>query len=384
MYGEDKGMSENMTRQPIRVLNMFTIMDRGGAETMVMNYYRHIDRTKVQFDFLVHREQRGAYDDEIERMGGRIYRMCPVYPQNFSRYKRDLRTFFRAHPEYKIIHSHMSELGYFAFREAERQGVPVRICHAHNAPHGFDAKMIMRTYFKKRMMPYLTHLFMCGEESGKWLYGEKNKSRFIMLNNAIDAAVYSFDASKREEMRRQLDLTDELVIGHVGRFNPQKNHPFLLDIFAALLKKEPNAALLLVGGGADMPKIQAKAQELGIAERVRFLGVRSDVADLMQTMDVFAFPSLYEGLPVTMVEAQASGLPCIISDKVPPECILTDGLVNIMPLSVSPEVWAEKILTMRAVPRTDRHEEIAAHGFDISTEAVKLQEFYLKAYEQNC
>ena len=377
-------MSENMTRQPIRVLNMFTIMDRGGAETMVMNYYRHIDRTKVQFDFLVHREQRGAYDDEIERMGGRIYRMCPVYPQNFSRYKRDLRTFFRAHPEYKIIHSHMSELGYFAFREAERQGVPVRICHAHNAPHGFDAKMIMRTYFKKRMMPYLTHLFMCGEESGKWLYGEKNKSRFIMLNNAIDAAVYSFDASKREEMRRQLDLTDELVIGHVGRFNPQKNHPFLLDIFAALLKKEPNAALLLVGGGADMPKIQAKAQELGIAERVRFLSVRSDVADLMQTMDVFAFPSLYEGLPVTMVEAQASGLPCIISDKVPPECILTDGLVNIMPLSVSPEVWAEKILTMRAVPRTDRHEEIAAHGFDISTEAVKLQEFYLKAYEQNC
>lgn len=377
-------MSESMTRQPIRVLNMFTIMDRGGAETMVMNYYRHIDRTKVQFDFLVHREQRSAYDDEIERMGGRIYRMRPVYPQNFSRYKRDLRTFFRAHPEYKIIHSHMSELGYFAFREAERQGVPVRICHAHNAPHGFDAKMIIRTYFKKRMMPYLTHLFMCGEESGKWLYGEKNKSRFIMLNNAIDAAVYSFDVSKREEMRRQLDLTDKLVVGHVGRFNPQKNHAFLLDIFAALLKKEPNAVLLLAGGGEDMPKIQAKAQALGVAEHVRFLGVRSDVADLMQAMDVFVFPSLYEGLPVTMVEAQASGLPCIISDKVPPECILTDGLVNIMPLSASPEAWAEKILTMRAVPRTDRRAEIAAHGFDITTEAVKLQEFYLKAYEQNC
>lgn len=375
-------MSESMTRQPIRVLNMFTIMDRGGAETMVMNYYRHIDRTKVQFDFLVHREQRGAYDDEIERMGGRIYRMCPVYPQNFSRYKRDLRTFFRAHPEYKIIHSHMSELGYFAFREAERQGVPVRICHAHNAPHGFDAKMIIRTYFKKRMMPYLTHLFMCGEESGKWLYGDKNKSRFIMLNNAIDAAVYSFDASKREEMRRQLGLTGELVVGHVGRFNPQKNHPFLLDIFAALLKKEPNAVLLLTGGGEGMPKIQAKAQELGIAERVRFLGVRSDVADLMQAMDVFVFPSLYEGLPVTMVEAQASGLPCIISDKVPPECILTDGLVNIMPLSVRPEAWAEKILSMRAIPRTDRREEIAAHGFDISTEAVKLQEFYIKSVEK--
>lgn len=376
-------MSESMDRQPIRVLNMFTVMDRGGAETMVMNYYRHIDRTKVQFDFLVHREQRGAYDDEIERMGGRIYRMCPVYPQNFSRYKRDLRTFFRAHPEYKIIHSHMSELGYFAFREAERQGVPVRICHAHNAPHGFDVKMIMRTYFKKRMMPYLTHLFMCGEESGKWLYGEKNKSRFIMLNNAIDAALYSFDASKREKMRQQLGLTDELVIGHVGRFNPQKNHPFLLDVFAALLKKEPSAVLLLVGGGADLPRIQAKAQELGITERVRFLGVRSDVADLMQAMDVFVFPSLYEGLGIALVEAQAAGLPCVVSDTIPHEAYLTD-LVDSEKLSAPEEKWAEKILALRAVPRTDRRAEIAAYGFDISTEAIKLQEFYLKAYEQNC
>ena len=377
-------MSENVAQQPIRVLNLFTIMDRGGAETMVMNYYRHIDRTKVQFDFLVHREQRGAYDDEIEALGGRIYRLCPIYPQNFARYKRDLRGFFQAHPEYKIIHSHMSELGYFAFREAERQGVPVRICHAHNAPHGFDMKMVMRTYFKKRMMPYLTHLFMCGSESGRWLYGPQNESRFIMLNNAIDAASYTYDLSKREELRRQLGLADELVIGHVGRFNPQKNHPFLMDIFAALLKKESSAVLLLVGGGEGMSKMQEKVQELGIAEHVRFLGVRSDVADLMQAMDMFVLPSLYEGLPVTMVEAQAAGLPCIISDKVPPECILTEGLVDVMPLSASPGAWAEKILAKRAIPRTDRRAEIAAHGFDITTEAVKLQEFYLEAYEQNC
>lgn len=376
-------MSENTVQYPIRVLNLFTIMDRGGAETMVMNYYRHIDRKKVQFDFLVHREQRGAYDDEIEALGGRIYRMYPIYPQNFARYKHDIRAFFKAHPEYRIIHSHMSELGYFAFKEAAKQGVPVRICHAHNAPHGFDMKMIMRGYFKKRMMPYLTHLFMCGVESGRWLYGKKNESQFIMLNNAIDAAAYTYNPAKRAEMRRQLGLTDELVVGHVGRFNPQKNHPFLLAIFAALLKKEPNAVLLLVGGGNDMPKIQAKAQELGIVERVRFLGVRSDVADLMQAMDVFVFPSLYEGLPVTMVEAQASGLPCLISDKVPSECIITDGLTEVIPLSESPDTWAKKILVKRGTPRTDRRAEIAAHGFNITTEAVKLQEFYISAYEQN-
>ena len=232
-------------------------------------------------------------------------------------------------------------------------------------------------------MPYLTHLFMCGTESGRWLYGAKNEDQYIMLNNAIDAAAYAYDPEKRAEIHRQLGLTDELVVGHVGRFNSQKNHTFLLEIFTALLKKEFNAVLLLVGGGEDMPKMQAKAQTLGIAERVRVLGVRSDVAELMQAMDIFVFPSLYEGLPVTMVEAQASGLPCIISDKVPPECILTDGLVDIMPLSEAPETWAAKILEKRNILRTDHHTEITAHGFDITTEVVKLQKFYINAYEQH-
>lgn len=375
-------MSENVAQQPIRVLNMFTIMDRGGAETMVMNYYRHIDRTKVQFDFLVHREQRGAYDDEIETLGGRIYRMYPIYPQNFARYKRDIRVFFKDHPEYRIIHSHMSELGYFAFKEAAKQGVPIRICHAHSAPHGFDMKMVMRTYFKKRMMPYLTHLFMCGEESGEWLYGERNKSRFVMMNNAIDTAAYAWSPARCKKVRHELNLEGVYTLGHVGNFTQPKNHSFLLEIFAALLKKEPNAVLLLVGGGTDMQKMQAKAQTLGIAEKVRFLGVRSDVDDVMQAMDVFVFPSLYEGLPVTMVEAQAAGLPCLISDKVPSECVLTNGLVEKVPLSESPDVWAEKIIAKYGTPRTDRRTEIAAHGFDITTEAVKLQEFYINAYEQ--
>ena len=231
-------------------------------------------------------------------------------------------------------------------------------------------------------MPYLTHLFMCGVESGRWLYGKENENRFIMLNNAVDASAYTYNPAKRTEMRLQIELTDELAVGHVGRFNQQKNHPFLLEIFAALLKKEPNAVLLLVGGGTDMQRIQAKAQTLGIAEKVRFLGVRSDVADVMQAMDVFVFPSLYEGLPVTMVEAQASGLPCLISDKVPSECVLTNGLVEKVPLSESPDVWAEKIIAKYGTPRTDRRTEIAAHGFDITTEAVKLQEFYINAYEQ--
>lgn len=359
----------------IRVLQVVTNMDRGGLESMLMNYYRHIDREKIQFDFLVHRQERAAFDDEIEALGGRIYRLPRLVPWS-KNYLSALNRFFDEHTGYKVVHVHQDCLSSVILKAAKQYDIPVRIAHSHNANQDKNLKYPIKLWYKRSIPEYATNLFACGKDAGDWMFGGAS---YQIINNAIDVAAYTCDPTKRQEMRRQLDLTDELVVGHVGRFNPQKNHPFLLDIFTSLLKKEPDAVLLLVGGGEGMPKIQAKAQELGIAERVRFLGVRSDVADLMQAMDVFVFPSLYEGLPVTMVEAQASGLPCIISDKVPPECILTEGLVNIMPLSASSEAWAEKILTMRVVPRTDRRDEIAAHGFDITTEAVKLQEFYLEA-----
>ena len=364
----------------MRVLQVVTNMDRGGLETMLMNYYRHIDREKIQFDFLVHRQERAAFDDEIEALGGRIYRLPRLVPWSKS-YLSALNRFFDEHTGYKVVHVHQDCLSSVILKAAKQHDVPVRIAHSHSANQDKNLKYPIKLWYKRSIPEYATNLFACGKDAGDWMFGGAS---YQIINNAIDVAAYTYDPTKRQEMRRQLGLENELTIGHVGRFSQPKNHPFLLDIFTSLLKKEPDAVLLLVGGGEGMPKIQAKAQELGIAERVRFLGVRSDVADLMQAMDVFVFPSLYEGLPVTMVEAQAAGLPCIISDKVPPECILTEGLVDIMTLSASPEAWAEKILSMRAVPRTDRHEEIAAHGFDITTEAVKLQEFYLNAYEQNC
>ena len=365
---------------PIRVLQVVTHMERGGLESMLMNYYRHVDRERVQFDFLVHRQERAAFDDEIESLGGRIYRLTRLVPWSKS-YLSALNHFFDKHPEYKVVHVHQDCLSSVILKVAAQYNVPVRIAHSHNANQDRNLKYPIKLWYRRSIPQYATNLFACGKDAGDWMF---SGAPYQIINNAIDVAAYSYDPEKRIEMRQKLGLENELIVGHVGRFNPQKNHPLLLDIFAALLKKEPDAVLLLAGGGEDMTKIQAKAQILGIAERVRFLGVRSDVADLMQAMDVFVLPSLYEGLPVTMVEAQAAGLPCIISDKVPPECILTEGLVDVMPLSASPETWAEKILAKRAIPRTDRRAEIAAHGFDITTEAVKLQEFYLKAYEQNC
>ena len=350
-------------------------MDRGGLESMLMNYYRHIDRAMLQFDFLVHRQERVAFDDEIEALGGIIYRLPRLVPWSRS-YLSALARFFDEHPDYKIIHVHQDCLSSVILKAAEQHDVPVRIAHSHNASQDKNLKYPIKLWYKRSIPKYATNLFACGKDAGDWMFGGAS---FRIINNAIDVEAYTYALPKRRKIRQQLGLENEFTIGHVGRFCQQKNHSFLLESFAALLKKEPNSVLLLVGGGKDMPKMQAKAQALGITEHVCFLGVRSDVADLMQAMDVFVFPSLYEGLPVTMVEAQAAGLPCIISDKVPTECIITEGLVDVLPLSAGPEAWAEKILEKRVFPRADRHDEIAANGFDITTEAVKLQEFYLEA-----
>ena len=261
-----------------------------------MNYYRHIDRNKVQFDFLVHRQERAAFDDEIESLGGRIYRL-PRLVLWSKNYLAALNRFFDEHSEHKIVHVHQDCLSSVILKVAAQHNVPVRIAHSHNANQDRNLKYPIKLWYRRSIPQYATNLFACGKDAGDWMF---SGASYQIINNAIDVAAYSYDSEKRIEMRQKLGLENELTVGHVGRFNPQKNHPFLLDIFAALLKKEPDAVLLLVGGGEDMTKIQAKAQILGIAEHVRFLGVRSDVADLMQTMDVFVFPSLYEGLPVTL------------------------------------------------------------------------------------
>lgn len=370
--------------EPIRILHVIGIMNRGGAETMIMNLYRHMDRTKVQFDFVENSAEPAAFDDEIQRLGGKIYR-CPHYNgKNHFTYVKWWNCFFREHRgEYPIVHGHLGSTAAIYLSIAKKYGA-YTIAHSHNTRTQLNLGEIIYAVYSFPTRYIANQLFSCSRVAAISRYGAKRggeKSQCIIINNAISTDMFSLSQEHRMEIRNELNLGEQLVIGHVGRFNPQKNHPFLLEIFSALLKKEPSAVLLLVGGGEDLPKIQAKAQTLGIAENIRFLGVRSDVADLMQAMDVFVFPSLYEGLPVTMVEAQASGLPCLISDKVPEECIITEGLVDVMPLSASADAWAEKVLEKRKCPRTDHSEEVAAHGFDIEAEALKLQEFYQNVYQ---
>ena len=365
-------------KEPIRVLNLFTIMDCGGAETMIMNYYRKMDRTKIQFDFIVHRDQRAAYDEEILALGGRIFRMCPIYPQNFRKYRKMLSLFFQHHPEYGIIHSHMAQLGCFAFIEAKKAGVPARICHAHSAPDTFtfDLKMPVRNCFKRIMRPYITHMFVCGQKAGDWLYGQSNREKFVMMNNAIDACRFAYDETVRESVRRELNIENQFVIGHVGRFATPKNHDKLIDIFFEIHKMEPESVLLLIGMGELLERIQKKVVVLHLEDSVLFLGARSDIHRYLQAMDCFVFPSIYEGLPLSVIEAQAAGLPCLISNGISDQCIITD-LVRVLPLEMSETEWASRVVECSSVRRTNRTEEIIKAHFDVTENVRWLEEFYL-------
>ena len=368
--------------EPIRILNLFTIMNRGGAETMVMNYYRVIDKSKIQFDFMVHRQERGAYDDEIEAMGGRIFRMCPIYPQNLFRYKRMLKEFFDNHPEYLILHSHMSELGYFVFKEAIRHHVPVRICHAHSSPNfkietfKEKLKVLPREILARGMRNLSTDFFVCSKLAGDWLFGKKNECRFIMMNNAVNAASFAYDKETADIIKTEMKWGDKIVVGHVGRFIVPKNHSFLIDIFQLFHAKHPQSILVLVGDGDQRENICNKIKKLNLEGSIKLLGFRSDTANLYKAFDIFVFPSLYEGLPVSLVEAQSAGLSCIVSDTISTQARILPNY-SILSLKDSLEVWVNEMEKHLNDKREDTTENIKKAKFDIYSNAEWLTNLYL-------
>ena len=364
----------------IRVLHIVTYMGRGGLETMIMNYYRSIDREKVQFDFLVHRDQEADYDREILSLGGRIYHSSRLIPWSAS-YRRNLTEFFRSHPEYRIVHVHQDCLSAVALQCAKEAGVPVRIGHCHNSNQDKNWKYLVKLHYMKKIPDHATHLFACGKSAGQWMFGGAD---FQVLNNAVELRGFTFDPEVRRRVRAALNIDDgAFVLGHVGGFRPQKNHGFLIDVFAGCVRQDPGARLLLVGDGEGRRNIEEKVASMGLGEKVIFTGVRSDIPEMLQAMDVFVFPSLYEGLGISIVEAQASGLPCIISDTIPDDCNVTQYLVERLPLSAPPEKWAEIILTQRDMTRTDHIDEVRRAGYDIEEKAKELEGFYLNAFAEN-
>lgn len=360
---------------PIRVLHIVTYMGRGGLETMIMNYYRHIDRSKIQFDFLVHRDFEADYDQEILDLGGKIHHISKLIPWSQS-YKNKLKKFFKEHPEYQIVHVHQDCLSSVALQCAKECGIPVRIAHSHSSSAVKNLKYLIKLHYMKKISKYATKLFACGKQAGDWMFCGHE---YEVIRNAIDVCKYQYSDIISKEVRNELGLGNHLIIGHVGNFTPAKNHTFLLEIFQEILNLEPGARLLLVGGGDEMEAIQKKANELEIQECVIFTGTRTDVNRLMQAMDVFVFPSIYEGLPVTMVEAQSAGLPCVISDRVSEECIVTEDLVKYRRLEETPKQWAEYILENVYREKGNHIQEIKSVGYDIVTAAKHLEEFYFQS-----
>lgn len=358
--------------EPIRVLQVVTHMNRGGLETMLMNYYRHIDRSKVQFDFLVHRQARAAYDNEIESLGGKIYRLPRLVPWSRT-YRLALNTFFEEHSEYKIVHVHQDCLSSIILKAAKKHGIPVRIAHSHSASQDKNLKFIIKLFYKRLIPQYATDLFSCGKQAGDWMFGG---APFRVLNNAIDTETYRYNPVTAQRIRKELGIPENaVVVGHVGRFSAPKNHKFLVDIFGEILKLMPEAHLLLVGDGELRQSTEEKVRTLGIDGNVIFTGVRSDVPELLQAMDVFLFPSLYEGLPVTLVEAQAAGLPCVISDAIPTDCDLTQ-LIHRVSLNESAENWATEVCRYPNMPRCETTSQITTAGFDICENARWLENYY--------
>ncbi|HWJ78047.1 MAG TPA: glycosyltransferase family 1 protein [Niallia sp.] len=363
---------------PIRVLHVVVNMNRGGAETLIMNLYRNIDRSKIQFDFLTCK--KGVFDQEILNLGGKIHRIPYITDGGHFHYIKSLKQFFKANHHYKIVHSHMDKMSGFVLKAAKKAGIPVRIAHSHNTKSegGFAAKLY-KEYAGSNIEKAATHYLACSNLAAKWLY--KNKANLSkLLKNGIDAEKFSFSKKIRDKVREELGVEeDSLVLGHVGRFNHQKNHRFLIEIFNELYKVEPKAYLVLVGDGTLRSDIEEKVKELGLEEKVTFLGVRSDINSLLQAFDVFVFPSLHEGLPVTLIEAQGSGLPCLISKNITDEVDMKVDLVKFLPIN-NKNIWVEEI---REIPTKARNRKIPyqalyQQGYDVKNTAHFMSDYYME------
>lgn len=363
--------------EPIRVLQVFASLDRGGAETSVMNYYRYTDRGHVQYDFVVHTPKRGAFEQEVEKLGGRVHRLPRFRWINLLAYRRAWRELLLRNPGYSVVHGHLFTISAIYLSVASKYGIRT-VAHSHANVSGSKGLLIRGINWSLRRRADVKAA--CSTDAAKFLYGAGAVKRgdVVIINNAIEVERFGFDPGVRAVIRSTLGLDDNFVVGHIGRFEYSKNHSFLLDVFAELLRVEPRATLLLVGDGARRGEIESRIVDLGLTEKVILTGVRSDIPDLLQAMDVFVVPSHYEGLGIVAVESQASGLPTIVSDRLPHEVHIS-SLVESLPLTADAVTWASAILKHRGLyDRMSPESEIGDAGFDVTREVRKLEGLYLE------
>ncbi len=362
---------------PIRVLQVSWGMERGGAETLIMNIYRHIDRTKVQFDFLLSSDYRTAYEDEIEALGGRIYHIKRFLGYNKLSYDRDLKAFLLSHPEHMIIHDHLMDSASETFRVARKLG---RICvaHSHIAETKKDASDLIRFFFRHNLWKRADYRFACSTAAGEWLY--RGKADYTVLNNGIETEKFRFNEKIREDKREELNIAPTTtVIINIGRMVEQKNQTRVLDIFALFHAERQDSKLLIAGKGELEDKLKKKAESLKIEDDVLFLGERDDIPALLSASDVFLFPSLFEGLGIVLVEAEANGLVSVFSSHLPKEVNLEKDILYRVDLTQSDNVWVEEIkeALKTKIKRDERYLSVKEKGYDIEESAKKMENFYL-------
>lgn len=361
--------------EPIRVLYINGgTMDMGGISSYMMNYYRHINHAMIQIDFVVH-GNGGVYDDEIRKFGGEVIHI-PTKREDYLGNVRALKDLF-ASGKYQIVHSHMDGMNGLALKLAMRAGVPCRISHSHNTEYltKNPVKIVLHEHYRKMIMKYATELWACSEKAGNWLYGN---SDFDVIKNAIEVEKFAYSPKVRNEYRVQMGLSDKFVVGHIGKFEYQKNHEFLINTFSKIVSNRKNAHLVLVGDGSLREKIQVKINQSGLFGNVTILGNRDDIPQLLNAFDVFVLPSKFEGLPVVAIEAQSNGLHCVCSASVTKE---TDASGNVLFLSLDDNInkWCEAINSVKERDYSAA-EKMKQAGYDIISAAKILEERYENLY----
>lgn len=359
-----------------RILQISFDMSRGGAETLIMNIYRNIDRSKIQFDFLLHNKEKSAYEDEINTLGGKIYRIPRFLGYNKPTYDKNLERFLLDHPEYTIIHDHLMDSATETFKIAKKLG-RTTIAHSHITQNKLSLDNFIRFFFRKDIYKVSDYRIACSNDAGRWLY--RGKADFIVLKNGIETEKFSFSLENRRKTRKVLNLKEtDLVIGTIGRCVEQKNQKRVIEIFQDFHKENKNSKLVLVGEGPLEDDLKLQVKRLGIENVVIFTGSIENTNEIYSAFDCFLFPSLYEGLGIVLVEAQTNGLPCIISSTIPKDVDLINSLIHRISLNDDNNVWVKAIQKSKPLEnRTKAPAIVKKAGYDIKDVAKYIENFYM-------
>lgn len=364
----------------VRVLQIVDSMDCGGIQSFIMNVFREAKKKGVVFDFLVTVSRKCEYDEEIKNLGGKIYRV-PSRREGILKNIIELRKFFLSH-NYECVHLHASSPSYIEpLIMSKKFNIPKRVLHSHSSSNVNSLyHRIMSSIYRPKLKKIATDYLACSEEAAKWMYGKYIPSEdIVIIPNSIPIDDFKFDKNDRDKIRRELGIANELVIGHVGRFVHAKNHEKIVDVFFNYYSRNPESVLLLVGDGVLKKEVKEKVVRLGIEKNVIFTGIRHDIYNLLKAMDIFIMPSYYEGLPVTLVEAQASGLPCVVSDSITKEVKVSD-LITYISLDSELDEWLNKInIDINFNERVEYNEKIKDTKFQVKNVLENL----LKIYEVN-